>query len=777
MQPANLVLHPIGSGAMKGKAHRMNKRKHRKKQPVTAARQVRAAQRIPTLGATIAALMVTPLTALGQSQEDLQTLKEVQVRAQAEGLEINRYTVKTTKASKFEQDVAEVPQAITIVPDTLMTDQNATTLEEAMKNVPSVTFNSGEGGRIGDNINIRGFYTFGDMYVDGMRDTAQYNRDTFNDAAIEVLRGSASMLFGRGQAGGVINQIFKKAYLADKSEVSVIGGSFDYFRSTADVNRVVNREQSSAVRINAVVQDSASSRNQVTNHTQGVAPTYSWGIGTYNQIDASYYYLKTNLVPDYGIGFNSQTKNPVDTPGSTFSGTIADIENNVTQFGTLSQNYSFDRDTSLVTKLKYSNYTRSLWANKGRGYNGTTQAFPYPVTTLSNGGTTRGANEETLAFQSDFNKTGNLWGMGHTVMAGVEYYREHVYRYNYDSSNCQPATTGTGTAWITVNNNQLINDRCTQGYANLVKVPGSVFSYQANSYAIYGQDMVELTRGVKVMGGIRNDWMNAVYNQPDSTVASAMKNQGLDYSSPSYRAGLLYEPLPNFGTFYLSWSDSFSPTADLYQLSATSGAQLPAETSELTEIGYKGDINDLGLSFRATAYHQVKNYERNTDLSSTAALRSTRRHTDGLEFEVTGSITEKWDIFSGLGLMDSRIDIPANSAAAQMVGQAPSNSTPYTYNLWTTYKLPYGWKVGGGVNGMGRRNVYGQTGSSYNAPNWVAAQATVDGLIQYDAKHYTLRLNAYNLFNTTNYVSLYENGGFAVPGTYQAFQGALIVKF
>ena len=79
MQPANLVLHPIGSGAMKGKAHRMNKKKHRKKQPVTAARQLRAAQRIPTLGATIAALMVTPLTALGQSQEDLQTLKEVQV--------------------------------------------------------------------------------------------------------------------------------------------------------------------------------------------------------------------------------------------------------------------------------------------------------------------------------------------------------------------------------------------------------------------------------------------------------------------------------------------------------------------------------------------------------------------------------------------------------------------------------------------------------------------------------------------------------------------------
>ena len=763
----------------------MKSQKHRKKSTLKKSTDAATGkpQRLSTLGATIAALMVTPLTAIGQTADgETQTLKQVEVRAKSDDAEINRYNVKVTKVGKIEQDITDVPQAITIIPETLLTDQNATTLEEAMKNVPSVTFNSGEGGRIGDNINIRGFYTFGDMYIDGMRDTAQYNRDVFNDAAVEVLRGSASMLFGRGQAGGVINQVSKKAFLDNKNSVSVIGGSFNYFRSTADLNFVIDREQSSAFRINAVVQDSGSSRNQVTNHTQGVAPTYSWGIGTYNQIDASYYYLKTNLVPDYGIGFNTTTKNPVDVPGSTFSGTTSDIENNVTQFGTLSQNYSFDKDTSLVTKLKYSNYTRSLWSNKGRSQSPTgniTQTNPYPVQTLSLAGP-RGANEETLAFQSDFNKTAKAWGMEHTILAGVEYYREHVYRYSYDSTGCQPAYSASNTGWITVNNNNLVRDLCSYGYANLIKTPKSVFSYNSNSYAIYGQDMVELTRGVKIMGGLRNDWLNALYTQPNgttSTTTPALNNSAVDYSSPSYRAGLLYEPMPNAGTFYLSWSNSFSPTADLYQLSA--GAPLPAETSQLTEVGYKGDINDLGLSFRTSLYHQVKNWERNTDLESTASILSQRRHTDGVEFEVTGSITEKWDVFSGLGLMDSRIDTPANPATqSQLVGKAPPNSTPYTYNVWTTYQLPYGWKVGGGVTGMGRRYVYGMSNDPGTGPwNWVPAQAQVDGLIQYDAKQYTVRLNAYNLFNSTNYVSLYQNGGFAVPGTYQAFQLGLTYKF
>lgn len=759
--------------------HRQQHKKKHRDQPSQAS----ATQRLPTIGATIAALMVTPLTALGQSQEEMQTMKEVQVRAQADGLEINRYTVKTTKSGKFEQDVAEVPQAITIVPDTLMQDQNATTLEEAMKNVPSVTFNSGEGGRVGDNINIRGFYTFGDMYIDGIRDTAQYNRDTFNDGAIEVLRGSASMLFGRGQAGGVINQVWKKPFLDNKSNVTVIGGNYDYFRSTVDLNFVLNREQSSAFRINAVVQDSASSRNYVSNHTQGVAPTYSWGIGTYNQIDVSYYYLNTKLVPDYGIGFNNVSKNPVDVPGSTFSGTTQDEENNRTQMGTLTQNYSFDKDTSLVTKLRYSNYVRSLWVNKGRGQTEGSSNYlaanPYPVQTLSLA-PARGATEETLAFQSDFNKTANWLGMGHTVMAGVEYYRESLNRYNYRSDNCQPggATTTDPANWG-VRNNQIQKDFCTYGYGNLNKNPTSVFTYQADSYALYGQDMIELTRGLKVLGGIRQDWLNATYNQPNSTAANALQNQGLAFDNPSYRAGLLFEPTPNAGTVYLSWSDSFSPTADLYQTSATNGQQLPAETSELIELGWKGDVNDLGLSFRATAYHQVKNYERETDLEASSGLRSTRRHTDGLEFELTGSLTEKWDIFSGLGLMDSRIDQPANPAATQLIGQAPSNSTPYTYNVWTTYKLPYGWKVGGGVFGMGRRYAYGM-GQGYNAnftPNWVPAQAQVDGMIEYDTKQYKLILNGYNLFDTTNYVSVYQNGGFAVPGTYPAFQLQAIYKF
>ena len=101
-----------------------------------------------------------------------------------------------------------------------MEEQEANSLREALRNVSGLTFNAAEGGRSGDNMMLRGFYTFGDMYLDGIRDTAQYNREVFNLEQVDVLRGSAAMLFGRGQAGGVINQVSKTPMLYEIGRAS-----------------------------------------------------------------------------------------------------------------------------------------------------------------------------------------------------------------------------------------------------------------------------------------------------------------------------------------------------------------------------------------------------------------------------------------------------------------------------------------------------------------------------------------------------------------------------
>lgn len=711
-----------------------------------------------TLGAAVAMIMVsTSQTAFTQTTDaQTKSMGQVEVKAKYDE-ESNRYNRNYSNIGKITQEISDIPQAITVIPEGLLEDQNATTLKEGLRNVPGLTFNAGEGGRIGDNMNIRGFYSFGDLYVDGIRDTAQYNRDLFNVTQVDVLRGAASMLFGRGQAGGVINEVSKTPFLMNKSNVAVTAGSYDYYRGTADMNTVLDAETSTAFRLNAVAQDAKSSRDVVQNKTLGFAPTVTYGIGTHNQISLSYYYLDTDNVPDYGIGFVNQK--PLNT-ATGFSGTTQDYEKNTTQLTTLSQQYTFDKDTSLNTKIRYSAYDRSLWSNKGRSV--------LPVTTLALAGP-RGGEEATTAIQSDFNKNFTTGSMNHALLTGFEIYNENAQRYSYNTTGCNTDV---------IRNNVIVRDNCTYGYGNQVKNPSSIFNYQGNTMSVYGQDMVEVIPQWKVLGGVRQDWLRASFNTPGTSLGPTGQ-ASLNFAEPSFRAGLLHQPNLD-AAYYLTWSDSFNPTADLYQLSAGTG--YPAERSAVTELGAKWNVTDNGLALRTALYQAVKKWERNTDVTSSSSIDSVRRHTNGLEVELTGNITDKWDVFSGAALMSSIIDEQGYSGTTRqnpnLVGMRARNAPAYTYNIWTTYKVAQNWKVGGGVFGVGQRQVYGlNTSTAPITANQVPAYARVDAMLQYDIKDYSLKLNVMNLFNTTNYESVYVNGGFAIPGTLRSYQMQAVVRF
>ena len=146
------------------------------------------------------------------------------------------YQSGVTSVGKVPVAAKDVPQSLTVVNEKLIHDQGKDSFKSALENVIGISFEAGEGGRIGDNIRLRGFSVAGDIYLDGVRDIAQYNRDTFNYDRIEVLRGSASMLFGRGSTGGVVNQVSKTPRPITEHEVNVTAGNGNYLRTTGDFN-------------------------------------------------------------------------------------------------------------------------------------------------------------------------------------------------------------------------------------------------------------------------------------------------------------------------------------------------------------------------------------------------------------------------------------------------------------------------------------------------------------------------------------------------------------
>jgi len=135
------------------------------------------------------------------------TLPEVKVRDAPAGADYNPAT--SSIGGGVDTPLRDIPQSVTVINSTLMQAQGATSLADALRNVPGITMGAAEGGSIGNNFNLRGFSARTDLYLDGMRDRGQFYRDVFSLDAVEVLQGPSSMLFGRGSTGGVINQVSK----------------------------------------------------------------------------------------------------------------------------------------------------------------------------------------------------------------------------------------------------------------------------------------------------------------------------------------------------------------------------------------------------------------------------------------------------------------------------------------------------------------------------------------------------------------------------------------
>jgi len=385
--------------------------------------------------------------------------------------------------------------------------------------------------------------------------------------------------------------------------------------------------------------------------------------------------------------------------------------------------------------------------------------------------------------------------MQHEFVTGFEYLHEDASRWNL---------LNLGTA--------------TQPLYKPGVFSGAATTYKGDTYSAYVQDSVEFIKDWKITLGVRRDQMKATY--------SSTTSPKLEFAENSYRTGLSWQP--NAAQhYYLSWSDSFSPTADLYQLS---GGELPAERSQVSELGAKWLFMDGDLAFRTALFHANKDWERNTDLESTASLLSKKKKTDGIEFELAGRITDNLEIFGGLSLMRPVVTeqnqgttsgqtfaqfIAANGGGAfaageaadaneliytnryqqGSVGQRPRNTPNATMNLWATYRFLPEWKAGLGFEAKANRLAYGvQTcgTASKNAttglwsysnctntftPNTAPGYVRWDAMLTYDQPKYAVKLNIQNLLNKLYYSEVYDNGGFTVPGQGRRFLLSTELKF
>jgi catecholate siderophore receptor len=713
------------------------------------------------------------------------TMQAITVKAQAE-TDATSVRAITSTIGKGNQDLRDIPQSVTVLTEKLMEDRRVDTLKQALHQTAGVSFMAAEGGE--EDIRLRGFSlaASGDIYVDSLRDPAFYERDTFSYDRLELLRGSASMLFGRGSTGGVVNQVSKLPFLADASEVSLTGGTGGFMRFTGDFT--VKTGERSGLRVNAMLNTATGGGGTDRLDKQGLAPSFRWGIGTADEFVLSGYYLHNNNGINYGLPWvrvNSKqaTANPstIDTsldPRHVYYQATSDYNVSGATLGTFGHTHRFADGGELKSQIRRGRYDRNQRAGTIR-FVGTQGLDTVGVGTLltENGPNNKVQDMATTYGQSDYSNKFKWFGMDNSVLSGVDLAHE-VFR-NY----AMVLPTG-----VTLNKNAipiLIGSPNTNSVDESLRIKRQAAAFDAKALGVYAQDLVQITPTWKLLGGLRHDIFkgnyqctqvttncnSATFSTPVGTTITRGRSDGLW----SKRAGALYQPNDEM-SYYASWGTSFNTSGDTYQYDDQT-QNTPPEGSENFEVGGKFDHFEGRLSARAAAFYSIKTNERNRDPDSAAtqALLSGRRHAAGIELELAGRITPKWDVFSSYAWIPvARIDVGAPGSVPGVGEGAGTRSavTPrHSGTFWTTYQITEGLRLGGGLNARASQTP-NRNPAGIVAPHFV----TGDLLAEYTVRTgLSFKLNVLNVSNKFYADSLYT--AHYIPGAGRSVQATMTARF
>jgi len=771
-----------------------------------------------SVAASVAALLPTDgfaQTAAGSANSTELATVNVEDNADAS----NTLTADTGLA-RLPGPIQDIPRTITVISPELIQQQNITTLEQALRNVPGVTVAIGEGGggMNGDQFRIRGFQAKGDIYVDGLRDFGVYVRDSFAYESVQVIMGPASESFGMGTTGGAINSTLKAAHLGDKYTFDGSLGTGPLYRGIVDLNKQIN--DTTAVRVVGMWNDQdVADRDHVEANRAGLYGAVAFGLGTDQTLNLNYLYQHGDRTPDYGV--------PVISPAAAFRSTVAPpIASGVTplptaEFGVPSNYYygkETDHDKSDVNMftarykkevndwLTITNDTRLAYYNRDFatsvpecGYdNGTGTLYATTCSgrtfaglnpTINFGGGQPGYLQESYGGQNLTTAVAkfNTGTWRHELITGVDYFYQNDERTGLGV--WQNGVLLTGAAAIAAKTPGTIlmpNYYNTTGY---YIAPNGLALKDAwsSDLGLFISDRLWFTDQLSILGGVRWDRFESHYKATDTTTGSWLDGASINTSSTteaaSPKASVIWEPTKT-QTYYVTWAQSFTPqgafvTNDATVISATQRDMEPEENT-LWEAGAKVSFLDGKLGVTAALYQVEKSNQAYTDPTSGDTLvTGDKVRVRGVEFGVTGNITEAWTVQAAYAYMDGTIVstpataiLPANYYAGNQAPYVPKNAA----SLWTTYeltkgvvKMPGKLLVGGG---------FSATDGYYTNNNnvaWIPGNFSLDALVSYEYDKYRVALNTYNLTDELNYSAGFGNR--AIPASGRTFTLSAGVTF
>ncbi len=597
---------------------------------------------------------------------------------------------KETVLSGLSLKPIDIPQSLQIIDNEIITQQQAIRLSEVIKNVNGVYVGSARGGAQ-ESFWSRGYdMTSNNMFKNGFRFSGGSIPEVSSLEKVEVLKGSAALLFGNVTPGGILNMVTKKPLFEKGGSISMQAGSYAFYKPSIDIYGPLN--DYIAYRFTGSYENSESFRDVVKKERYYINPSFLFKVSDKTEIVLQGDYLHDNWTPDFGTGIIG--KEIADVPRNTYLG--ATWSNGQTRQASVSGQvkHEFNKDWKLNFNTSFQNYDRTS--------KGTERIQP-----AANGDWSRplGQNKnleqligEQINLQGCF-KTGSI---KHQLFTGVDFENSFNQAYRFAFS---PSTYGSGNIFDFENFNQ--------GGAIPEGTVTRIIKTETNSFGIYAQDLISITKKFKALAGLRWSWQEAEINNDNLVVQDPNR---IDQAFTP-KLGLVFQP-DNDMALFASYSNSFTPNSGF----TVDGKIIKPSIIDQYEAGIKKDFWKGLLSTNVTVYQIT-----NSNLAQTAEFLADGvtlnadtnikelnggTKSKGIEIDITARPIEGLNINAGYSYNDTRITKTSGTNNSLIEGDRLARTPANTANLSFFYKIPSGTLKGLSIGAIG--NYIGKRVAGWN---------------------------------------------------------------
>ncbi len=689
---------------------------------------------------------------------------------------VNGYRTPNSKPvnlGKTNIPTKDLPQSAQIITSQVIADQQADRLGDVMKNVNGVALGANRGS-VGENFYARG-YSLGsnNTFKNGSRTSIGGSPEASTLESVEVLKGSAALLYGGVTGGAVINMVTKKPQFEYGGQVSMRTGSYDQYKPMVDVYGPIS--QKLAFRAISTYEKAGSFRDNVKSNRVYVNPSLLYKISDKTDVLLQGDYLKSDYTPDFGVGsFGSKI---IDFGRNKFLNTPWAYNNTNTITSQLNVNHKFNDDWKMNVISSFQSY--------GRDYFGAERPAANAAGVVARNLTRAKTQEYTYNQQINLTGIFNTGKIKHTVLIGLDADQSRVTSngFNYGKN-------ANGTAITTYNygNVNLLDPNTYYGSGlmpttfNISETLTPVYRYGA-----FVQDLIEITNKFKVLAGIRyTDQKNAPTRttvfETGAVTRAATKIE--DAFSPKF--ALIYQPLQST-SLYVSYANNFIANSgtDIFL------AALPPSIVDDYEFGIKNDLFGGRLTANLAVYRKVNSniaqtaeFDAQGNINSNSNIKQLNGTTksDGLEADLTGTILPGLNFIAGYSYNFMRYTNTAPITTNIVPAPTPANpnatttvvlsgmledvrlvgTTKHTGNATLFYTVQEGkakgLKLGTSVFYTGKRNGGWNDNKAATTLRLIPLDAftTVDFSAGYSWRSLSLLAKVSNITNALNYY-VHEN--------------------